>query len=158
MDNTFIFRRAEQKDLLDIIRLLSEDELGMNRELFDYNHIQPCYQRAFDEINSDSNQFLMVLEKDAKIVGTCHLTCMPSLTFQGSKRMNIEAVRVDQTLRNQKIGNYMLQQSIQMARKNLCKIVQLTTNKKRLAAKKFYEKIGFEATHEGMKLYLQADE
>jgi N-acetylglutamate synthase-like GNAT family acetyltransferase len=154
MNDSYIFRRVEQKDLLDIIRLLSEDELGSSREMFSTNDIKPSYQTAFDEMSSDPNQFLMVLEKDAKIIGTCHLTYMPSLTFQGGKRMNIEAVRVDQTLRNQKIGERMLKEAIQMAKKHHCKIVQLTTNKKRSAAKSFYEKLGFEATHEGMKLYL----
>jgi len=154
MNDLYIFRRAEQKDLLDIIRLLSEDELGRSREIFSSHDIKSSYQIAFDEINSDLNQFLMVLEKDTKIIGTCHLTYMPSLTFQGSRRMNIEAVRIDQTLRNQKIGEWMLKQAIQMAKKHHCKIVQLTTNKKRPAAKRFYEKLRFEATHEGMKLYL----
>lgn len=154
MNDPYIFRRAEQKDLLDIIRLLSEDDLGSSRETFRAHDIQSSYQTAFNEINSDPNQFLMVLEKDAKIIGTCHLTYMPSLTFQGGKRMNIEAVRIDQTLRNQKIGEWMIKQVLQMAKKHHCKIVQLTTNKKRQAAKRFYEKFGFEATHEGMKLYL----
>jgi len=154
MNDPYIFRRAEQKDLLDIIRLLSEDELGSGREMFSTHDIKSSYQTAFEEIDADPNQSLMVLERDTKIIGTCHLTYMPSLTFQGGKRMNIEAVRIDQTLRNQKVGEWMLKQAIQIAKKHHCKIIQLTTNKKRTAAKRFYEKLGFEATHEGMKLFL----
>jgi len=153
MSDSCVFRRARKKDLPDMIRLLSEDELGKNRETLDVNEVPPSYQKAFDEIISDTNQALMVMEIDGKVIGTCHLTYMPSLTFQGSKRMNIEAVRVDQTLRNQKIGERMIKEAIKMAKENHCKIVQLTTNKKRIAAKRFYERLGFEATHEGMKLY-----
>lgn len=148
------FRRAALNDLEEILRLLSEDELGSRRELLTPGKIPAVYQAAFADISSDPNQALMVVERQGKIIGTCHLTFMPSLTFQGAKRMNIEAVRVDQSSRSQGIGAWMIEQSIKIAQKKMCKIVQLTTNKKRRAAKRFYEKLGFQASHEGMKLYL----
>ncbi|SRR5581483_11143849 len=148
------FRRAERNDLQDIIRLLSEDELGSQRELFTPGMIPSTYWAAFADISSDPNQALMVVESQGKIIGTCHLTFMPSLTFQGAKRMNIEAVRLDPSFRGQGIGAWMIEQSIKIAQQKMCKIVQLTTNKKRPAAKKFYEKLGFQASHEGMKLQL----
>jgi N-acetylglutamate synthase-like GNAT family acetyltransferase len=152
---SLIFRKAKQNDLLAVLRLLAQDELGSQREIFYPNEIAPCYNTAFEEIDIDPNQALMVVENSNKIIGTCHLTFMPSLTFQGSKRMNIEAVRIDQAFRNQGIGEWMIQQSIKLAKERGCKIIQLTTNKKRSQAKKFYEKIGFQATHEGMKLFLE---
>jgi len=68
--------------------------------------------------------------------------------------MNIEAVRVDRSLRNQGVGEWMMKQSVKIAQKNKCKIIQLTTNKTRRKAKIFYEKLGFKATHNGMKMYL----
>jgi ribosomal protein S18 acetylase RimI-like enzyme len=96
----------------------------------------------------------MVVENKDEIIGTCHLTIMPSLTFIGSTRMQIEAVRVADKYRGQKIGSWMFDQAIAYAKSMGVAIIQLTTNKKRRQAKKFYEKLGFEASHEGMKLYL----
>ena len=153
MQGSFVFRRAVEKDLLNIIRLLAEDELGSKREL-NLGNVALVYKEAFGEIDSDPNQALMIVEENGVMIGTCHLTCMPSLTFQGSKRMNIEAVRIDHSCRNRGIGEWMIQQSIEIAREKGCKIIQLATNKKRSSAKRFYEKLGFEATHEGMKMYL----
>lgn len=145
------FRKSKQVDLPEIIRLLFEDELGKEREeMSDLSG----YQKAFDEILRDPNQLLMVVEEEGKIIGTCHLTLIPSLTFQGSKRMNIEAVRIDAAWRSRGVGEWMIQQALKIAQEKGCKIVQLTTNKKRPRAKEFYEKLGFKATHEGMKLTL----
>jgi N-acetylglutamate synthase-like GNAT family acetyltransferase len=150
---SLIFRKAEQNDLQDIIHLLADDELGKQREK-PSEGIPPSYQRAFERIKADPNQFLMVLEKNGAIVGTCHLTLMPSLTFQGSLRMNIEAVRIAASCRGQGLGEKMILQAIELARKEDCQMIQLTANKQRLEAKRFYEKLGFKATHEGMKIYL----
>jgi ribosomal protein S18 acetylase RimI-like enzyme len=80
---------------------------------------------------------------------------MPSLTFTGQTRMQIEAVRVSEQFRGQKIGEWMMNAAINYGKSKGASIIQLTTNKKRLRAKKFYEKLGFEASHEGMKLYLE---
>ncbi len=147
----YIFRKARHGDLSDILRLLNDDELGKERE---GSEVSSCYQEAFTKISSDPNQLLMVIEADGAVVGTCHLTLMPSLTFQGSLRMNIEAVRIASPFRGQGIGEWMFQEIFKMARDKGCKIIQLTTNKKRKDARRFYEQLGFAATHEGMKLYL----
>ncbi|HSX03437.1 MAG TPA: GNAT family N-acetyltransferase [Rhabdochlamydiaceae bacterium] len=145
------FRQATIHDLPEIIRLLFEDELGKERE---QGKSTGSYQSAFEEIKVDPNQALMVVEENGKVIGTCHLTFMPSLTFHGSKRMNIEAVRIDSAFRSRGVGEWMVQQALKMAQEKGCKIVQLTTNKKRKRAKEFYEKLGFKDTHEGMKLHL----
>lgn len=152
--NNLTHRKATISDLARIIQLLSEDELGQNRESFSPK-IHENYVQAFHKIDQDPNQYLMVAEKGQEIVGTCHLTLMPSLTFMGSQRMQIEAVRVDKLYRNQKIGNWMMNQALLYARENNVSIVQLSTNKIRDKAKKFYESLGFISTHEGMKIYFE---
>ena len=125
------------------------------------------YLDAFAKIDSDPNQYLMVLENDAEVVGTCHLTLMPSLTFSGSTRLQIEAVRVDRRIRGQNsrraeapqerrgIGQQMIEFAINWGKEHGATIIQLTTNKERTKAFRFYEKLGFKASHEGMKLYLE---
>ena len=150
------YRKAVTSDLKSIIELLLEDELGRAREKLG-SGIDPSYLEAFKLIDADPNQFLMVVLLDEQVVGTCHLTIMPSLTFNGSTRLQIEAVRVSEKFRGQKIGEWMITQALEFAKIKNAKIIQLTTNKKRPRAKKFYEKLGFEATHEGMKLYLKQE-
>lgn len=145
-------RKAKLADLPRIIELLLEDELGKSRE--SKNTLDVQYKKAFQNIDADPNQYLMVVENKSEIVGTCHFTVMPSLTFIGSTRMQIEAVRVAEKYRGQKIGKWMFDQAVAYAKEKGASIIQLTTNKKRPKAKHFYEKLGFEASHEGMKLYL----
>ena len=147
-----IQRKAELTDLPRIIELLLEDDLGKSRE--SKSALDDKYTKAFQIIDSDKNQYLMVMENESEIIGTCHLTIMPSLTFIGSTRMQIEAVRVAEKYRGQKIGQWMFDQAVAYAKEKGASIIQLTTNKKRPKAKQFYEKLGFEASHEGMKLYL----
>jgi N-acetylglutamate synthase-like GNAT family acetyltransferase len=147
-------RKATVNDLPLLIELLLEDELGQTRELKS-STVHENYIKAFHKIDSDPNQYLMVVENGDEIIGTCHLTIMPSLTFIGSTRMQIEAVRVAGKYRGQKIGSWMFDQAISYAKEYEVSIIQLTTNKKRPKAKRFYEKVGFEASHEGMKLYLE---
>ncbi len=151
---SFLFRRAKQSDLEEIINLLADDELGKQRENLS-EKIFSNYQNAFERIDADPNQFLMVIEENGAILGTCHLTLIPSLTFQGGLRMNIEAVRIAASCRGQGVGEWMIQQAISLGQKEGCKIIQLTTNKERVEAKRFYEKLGFTATHEGMKMYTE---
>lgn len=146
-------RRATMEDLPTLLALLSDDELGANRESLTADKLAR-YQQAMQRINADANQYLMVVEAAGAIVGTCHLTLMPSLTYQGSMRLQIEAVRVAATHRNGGIGQWMLAQTIAYAKEHDASIVQLTTNKQRHDAQRFYEKLGFQATHEGLKLFL----
>jgi ribosomal protein S18 acetylase RimI-like enzyme len=154
MNKALKHRKASIDDLHVIIELYLEDNLGKTRETSN-KEINERYMKAFHQIDSDPNQYLMVIELGADIVGTCHLTIMPSLTFEGSTRMQIEAVRVSEKHRGHKIGEWMIQAAFDYAKERSATIIQLTTNKKRERAKKFYEQLGFEATHEGMKLYVR---
>ncbi len=147
-------RRATIDDLSSIINLLIEDEFGFEREKIS-DKLDQRYMDAFALINSDPNQYLMVVEENNQVIATCHLTIMPSLTFTGSTRMQIEAVRVSEKLRGAKIGEWMINQAIAYAKSRSASIIQLTTNIKRPRAKIFYERLGFESTHVGMKLYLE---
>lgn len=159
MTQNLRMRKATINDLERIIDLLLEDELGQSREV-KREILDQKYIDAFGRIDSDPNQYLTVTEllddtEPQEIVGTCHLTIMPSLTFTGSTRIQIEAVRVSEKHRGQKIGEWMIEQAILYGKSCGASLMQLTTNKKRPRAKHFYEKIGFEDTHEGMKLYFR---
>ena len=147
-------RRAKLDDLKAIVSLLADDKLGCTREQAGDEMAQE-YLDAFAKIDSDPNQYLMVLENDGEVIGTCHLTLMPSLTFSGSMRLQIEAVRVNSSIRGQNLGQQMIEFAINWGKEYGATIIQLTTNKERPDALRFYEKIGFKATHEGMKLYLE---
>lgn len=149
----FTLKSAEEKDLPEIVRLLIEDDLGAARERFS-DPLLPSYRETFQAIVEDKNQALLIVEHQNEIIGTCHLTFMPSLSFKGSWRLNIENVRIDKKFQNQGVGTWMFQRAIDLGRERGCKIVQLTTNKTRFCSKAFYEKLGFEATHEGMNLFL----
>lgn len=153
MLKTLSLRRATATDLPEIVRLLIEDELGATRECLS-DPLLPGYRKAFQAIIEDKNQAILVVDYNEKVIGACHLTFMPSLSFKGSWRLNIENIHVDKKFQNQGVGTWMLQKAIHKGREKGCKIVQLTTNKKRFHSKIFYEKLGFIASHEGMKLYL----
>ena len=145
------FREATKNDLKSIVNLLHQDELGSTREqVNDLSH----YEKAFSEIDVDPNQMILVADWDGKVAGTLQLTFIRHLTFQGGLRAQIEGVRTDPLLRNQNIGSSLIDHAILLAKKRGCHLVQLTSNKKRPRALRFYEKCGFESTHEGFKLYL----
>jgi ribosomal protein S18 acetylase RimI-like enzyme len=145
-------RRAVDHDLPHIVALLAEDELGQTRESSSSDTVDQRYVDAFKHIQNDPNQYLIVVEQNNHIIGTCHLTLMPSLTFMGSTRLQIEAVRVSHRYRGQGIGKWMISQAIDYGKSRGASIIQLTTNKQRHHAKAFYESMGFQATHEGMKI------
>lgn len=149
---TLKHRRAEIKDLKEIVSLLADDTLGKTREQSS-DEMGQSYVDAFHKIHKDPNHYLMVIERDKQILGTCHLTLLPSLTFMGSMRMQIEAVRVHPRARRQNIGQKMIELALNWGKEKGAKIFQLTTHKERPDALKFYEKLGFNRTHEGMKLY-----
>lgn len=139
------FRKATFDDLSTIVQLLADDDLGKHREKIG-DKLDQRYEQAFTRIDNDPNQHLMVILADNEIVATCHLTLMPSLTYIGSTRMQIEAARISSEYRRQKIGEWMMHQALQFAKENQVKIVQLTPNKLRPEAKQFYKRIGFNAT------------
>jgi GNAT superfamily N-acetyltransferase len=153
MNKNLTHRKATLNDLATIIELiLEDDELAQSRE--SQNVYDPHYADAFHHINADPNHYLMVVERGAEIVGTCHLTVIPSLSFIGSTRLQIEEVRVVKKYRSKGVGEWMIKSAIDYGIRHGAKIVQLTANKKRDRAHSFYEKLGFEASHEGMKLYI----
>lgn len=147
-----IFRKATRADIHDIVRLLAEDSLASSRE--QYENIPASYYSAFDIINADKNNYLLMVELDGKIAGTMQLTFTTYMTYQGGKRAQIEGVRIDKDARGQGIGQAMIKWAINKAREKGCHVVQLTTDKRRPDALEFYKKLGFLASHEGLKLYL----
>ena len=148
------FRLACVDDLDDIVRMLADDFLGSGREKIDGN-LSENYIRAFREIENDPTNELIVAELDGNVVGTFQLTYTPSLSFQGSKRCTIESVRVDAKLRGHGIGRKMMLWAIERAKENGCIFTQLATHSSRKNAHRFYEQLGFRATHIGMKFKLE---
>lgn len=147
------FRRAERSDVPAIVALLSDDVLGASRELSGGTGLE-AYLRGFDEITADPNQFLCVATDDDEVVGTMQLTFIPGLSRAGAKRGQIEAVRVSSAHRARGIGEAMFAWAIEQCRERGCSIVQLTTDRRREGAQRFYERLGFEASHIGYKLTL----
>ncbi|MFJ4169876.1 GNAT family N-acetyltransferase [Paenarthrobacter sp. NPDC089714] len=148
---TFTLRRAAKGDLPAILRLLADDQLGASRENAD--DLAP-YVAAFDAIDADPAHLLVVGELSGEVVATFQLSYLPGLSRKGSWRSQIEAVRVSGELRGQGVGALMIQWAIDQARERGCALVQLTTDKSRTAAHRFYERLGFVSSHEGMKLTL----
>ena len=147
-------RKAKESDVSAIVALLANDKLGKLRE----NYKEPLPQKyydAFEAINRDQNQELIVVENETEqVISTMQLSFIPYLTYQGGVRAQIEAVRVHEDYRNKGIGQQLFEWAIQRAKQKGAHVVQLTTDKKRPDALKFYEKLGFTASHEGMKLHL----
>jgi GNAT superfamily N-acetyltransferase len=148
---TFTLRRARKGDLPRILALLADDQLGAIRE--NAEDLAP-YEQAFDAIDGDPAHLLVVGELGEEVVATFQLSYIPGLSRQGSWRAQIEAVRVSDALRGQGVGALMMQWAIDQARDRGCSLMQLTTDKSRVAAHRFYERLGFVASHEGMKLTL----
>lgn len=146
-------RVAEADDLPQIVAMLADDALGQTRERVE-DPLPAAYRTAFEEIRNDPNNELLVGCLGDRVVATLQLTFTPSLSFQGSTRATIESVRTASDLRGRGIGAELMTHAIDRARARGCAMVQLSTNRTRADAKRFYERLGFVATHEGMKLKL----
>ncbi|BCB82536.1 GNAT family N-acetyltransferase [Phytohabitans flavus] len=144
------FRAASRADLPAIVAMLADDSLGTARESAD----DPSYAAAFDQIDADPRNTLVVADRAGEVVGTMQLTYIPSLTYRGGERLQIEAVRIRADQRGRGLGREMIQWAIDQGRARGCRLVQLTTDKRRDDAHRFYASLGFAATHEGMKLTL----
>ena len=149
------FRRATRADVPDIVRLLADDVLGATREQCTLP-LPESYYIAFEAIDADPHNELVVVELDGKVVGVLQLTYIPYLTYQGGWRALIEGVRVDASLRSSGIGRQLFTWAIERVHSKGCHLVQLTSDKARPDAIRFYESLGFVASHEGMKLHLAA--
>jgi len=147
------FRRASAADLPALVQLLADDALGAGRE-DPRLPLDAAYAAAFKAIDSDPNQYLAVAVDGEEIVGTLQLSFIPGLARKGSWRGQIEAVRIASSRRGAGLGEQMFDWAIAECRDRGCRLVQLTTDKDRPDAHRFYERLGFAATHIGYKLTL----
>ncbi len=152
------FRTATRTDVPAILALLADDDIARARaaagEAPVPEAVDAALWAAFEAIHADPRNDLVVAEADGAVVGTCQLTFTPSLSRGGAERMTIEAVRVRTDLRGRGVGRAMMEWALDRARERGCRLVQLTTDKRRTEAHRFYASLGFAATHEGMKLTL----
>lgn len=142
-------REAKKEDLEAIVALLFDDPIGKTREKIHKD--LKAYEKAFEAIRKETNNYQFVGLNGDEIVSTFQLTIIPSLTFQGKSRCQIEGVRVKKDVRGQKIGTQIFDWIKDFAQKHDCVLIQLTTNKLRNEALEFYEKQGFVNTHHGLK-------
>ena len=149
----FEFRAARSVDLPAIVAMLAQDPLGQNREKASLP-LDRRYVDAFAAIEADPNQFLAVAVQGDTVVGTLQLTFIPGISRLGAWRGQIEAVRVAETHRSGGLGQRMFEWAIATCRDRGCVLVQLTTDKARPDAHRFYDRLGFVASHEGYKLAL----
>lgn len=149
-----VFRLAKRNDLPAIVRMLADDDLGSQRERYE-EPIPESYTAAFEQIERDVNHELIVAELNGEVIGTLHLMFLPSISFQGGLRAQVESVRVDRLYQGKGMGSDMMKWAIERAQERDAHIVQLTTHQSRVDAHRFYERLGFKGTHLGMKLSLK---
>jgi GNAT superfamily N-acetyltransferase len=149
-----IVRRARREDVPAIVALFQEDFLGASREAPKGAPLPQTYYAAFDEIDADPRCELAVAEEDGLVIGTLQATVLVHLGSRGAKSLQLENVHVAAGRRSRGVGKFMLEWAVERARILGCARVQLTTNKLRKDAHRFYERLGFKASHEGMKLSL----
>lgn len=146
-------RPAAKRDLSSIVEMLADDELGRTREDF-RDPLPESYLTAFKNISEDKNQELMVVESDgSEIVGTFQLSFIPYINYCGGIRAQIESVHVKASHRGMGLGKKMFEWAIARAKQKQARILQLTSDKKRPEAIKFYKNLGFHASHEGLKMH-----
>jgi GNAT superfamily N-acetyltransferase len=143
-------------DLPAVVGLLAADQRGATRDGVRDARDLAAYERAFRAIDSDPAHLLLVADADGDIVATLQLSFIPGLARRGTLRAQIEAVRVAARFRNQGLGSAVIGWAIAEARRRGCSLVQLTSDKSRADAHRFYERLGFVASHEGLKLALLA--
>lgn len=148
-----VFRAATRDDLPVLIALIADDQLGQARD----DASLPLDQRyldAFAAIERDDNQMLVAVQQAGAVIGCFQLTFIPGISRRGAWRGQIESVRVAREKRGAGLGTAMFKWAIAECRRRGCNLVQLTTDKSRKDAHRFYERLGFKASHDGMKLAL----
>jgi ribosomal protein S18 acetylase RimI-like enzyme len=148
-----VFRRAQGSDLPDIVALLADDQLGQSREDASVP-VNGKYVDAFDALQRDPNQLIAVLVADGVVAGCVQISFIPGLSRLGMWRGQLESVRIASSRRGEGLGRRLIDWAIAECKKRGCGVVQLTTDKSRLDARRFYESLGFRGSHEGMKLSL----
>lgn len=149
-----IFREAVENDVAILVNMIADDILGSKRE----DNSKPtnsCYISAFGKIKNDPNNELIVVVLENEIVGMLQLTFIQYLGLMGSLRCIIGAVRVQSKYRGQGLGTKIIKWGIKRSAEKGCKVVQITSDKQRYDSIRFYEKLGFKATHEGLRLKLR---
>ena len=144
------FRNARRADLPTIIQLLANDAIAQSRTGY-AEEVTPAVDAAFNEITADANNEIVVGELDGQVIATLQLTYIPGLGRGGIRRALVEEVRVRSDLRGQRIGEALMNEAMARARARGCALIQLTTDKRRHEAQRFYARLGFVASHEGMK-------
>ncbi|MEU8635014.1 GNAT family N-acetyltransferase [Amycolatopsis sp. NPDC048633] len=147
----YTIRRARRDDVAAIVRMLADDQLGATRD--DPHDLDP-YLRAFEQMAADPNQLLVVVTSDDEPVGTLQLTIIPGLARRGALRGQVEAVRIHADHRGSGLGADLMHWAIDESRRRGCALVQLTSDVSRTDAHRFYERLGFVASHTGFKLKL----
>jgi ribosomal protein S18 acetylase RimI-like enzyme len=142
-----------RRDVPAIVALLADDVLGARRERNE-DPLPDAYYRAFDAVDGDPAHELLVAERDGRVVGTLQLTFLPGLSRQGMWRAQIEGVRISSAERGRGVGEQLVRHAVARAKERSCGLVQLTSDKSRVDAVRFYQRLGFQASHEGMKLAL----
>jgi GNAT superfamily N-acetyltransferase len=141
------FRPAVQEDLPRIVELIADDPVAAART----GTLGPAHQAAFDAIEASPNDELLVAVLDGELVGVAQLTFIPGISRNGARRLLIEAVRVDQRLRGMRIGELLMEHAHARGRERGCVLAQLTSDKQRPDAHRFYSRLGYVASHEGFK-------
>lgn len=147
------FRNARKEDVKTLVALLADDDIAEGREQAK-GDLLPAYSAAFDEMSKNPDNRILVAEQGGEIVGSLQIVYVPGLSRQGAKRAIIESVRVSSKARGQNIGTILMKEAIAQAKAAGCKLVQLTSDKRRTRAHLFYRRLGFLQTHEGFKLDL----
>ena len=149
--DTITFRKSNRSDLLDIINLLGDDPIGQSREIVS-DQIDDRYSSAFEAIERDPNQLMAIAVDADRVIGCMQLTFIPGLSRTGMWRGQIEGVRISPSHRGSGLGKRFFDWAFDRFRERGCKLVQLTSDKERPDAIRFYGTLGFKASHEGMKL------
>lgn len=154
METEIKIRLANEGDLSRIVEMLTDDELGRTRERYE-QPLPKSYIKAFAAITLDPNNELVVACQGNEVIGVQQITFTPYITHQGGWRATIEGVRTSSHVRGKGVGTQLIKWAIQRSEERGCHLVQLTTDKQRVDALRFYEHLGFTATHEGLKLKLE---
>ncbi|WP_245177016.1 GNAT family N-acetyltransferase [Geodermatophilus sp. DF01_2] len=153
-DSTVMLREAVVDDVPAIVALLAADQLGATRDGMTGNEDLQPYLHAFDAVNADPAHLLLVADDGEALIATMQLSLLPGLARRGALRAQIEAVRVGEDHRGRGLGAAMFEWAIAEAQRRGCALVQLTTDRSRTDAHRFYARLGFVASHEGLKLHL----